>query len=740
MTRTTWLRALVWTSLIVGIYRMPISSARATHARNWKFNSEAGYAAGHFRGTQVNNYGELALSRRMVPLLPHAKFSFVNAVIAGRHGTLYFGTSPRGKVYQARASKISVFYNPPAAENRVLALAEEPDGALLAALSGVRGELVRLTRVGGKVQAKIIFQNPSVQYIWAIQPLADGSILLATGPHGQLWKISPRGRAALLLKTGEHNILALAVDPKGNVIASTDGLGLVIRVNPRTGAAFVLLSAGHAEISSLAVDSRGDIFAATASPNLARLAGGIFQPQTRPHGRPASVVPAIHMPIKPKPPHGKPKGKAERFDVDGGGLSAPALATLPALPGPPATAPLNSRQIGNVVYQIRPDGRTHVLLHVPDMVLSMLYRHGVLILGTGDHGRLIFYNPFTQTESLVARLKQADILSMALNRQGRLYLGTANQGQVYRLSRRMRPAGQYISRVLDARLPAHWGAAHVVADIPHGASVTIQTRTGNVRRTAGDRRFWSPWSAPLPANTYRRISSSPARYLQYRLNLKSSPAGVSPAIRSTTIFWRRINVSPQISSAVVESVPSHPHTVTIRWRACDPDGDTLEYTLKYRQKGVPVWIGIARHLHKNHYIWKTNDVPDGYYRVKVVASDAADNPPQETRRAARETSSFLIENTPPTIARLRSKLLPGRKVLITGVAGDTLSPIVSVRFQVDSARYWRPAAASSKIFDSPLESFSALVGPLAPGPHRIAVRARDAKGNQVFRSVLVIVP
>ena len=720
------------------------ANVRAVHPRQWKFNSEASYARGHFRGTVVNNYGQLALGRRLKPLLAHSDFRFVNTVLAARDGTAYFGTSPRGKVYRIRHGKITVFYAPPATETRVLALAMDRRGRLLASLAGSRGELVRLTAAAGKVRAKPLFAAPSVRYIWAIRALADGAIILATGPHGEIWKVPPRGPAKLLLETGAHNVMNLAVTKGGQVLACTDDPGLVIRLNPRTGASFVLLSTGHAEIASLALDPAGDIYAATASPDLARLAGGVFQPQVRPNGRPASVGSAVRVPVKP--PAGKPSHKPAHKAILAVPTPSPitpacAPATLPApagtLPAPPAAGPAPP---GNAVYEISANGQTVTLLHVPDMVLAMRYYHHQLMLGTGDHGRLIFYNPFTQTESLVARLKQSDILSLAVSPHGRVYLGTANQGQVYQLSRQTRPTGRYLSAVQDANLPSDWGAAHVRANLPHGASVTIQTRSGNTASVRLARRFWSDWSAPIPANTYRRISSPAARYLQFRLNLKSSPAGLSPVVRSTVISWQQINVPPRITSAWVHFLATHPHHAVLRWTAHDPDGDTLQASLQYRQKGVPVWIHLARHIHAHHYDWNTRQLPDGRYRVKIIVSDAPDNTPQTTYAVARETRWFLVENTPPQIQHLRWKALGRGGVRITGIANDTLSPIVAVEVQVDSDWRWRPARASDNMFDAPLEAFSARLEKLASGPHRIAIRARDAKGNTAYASVLVTVP
>ncbi len=146
---------------------------------------------------------------------------------------------------------------------------------------------------------------------------------------------------------------------------------------------------------------------------------------------------------------------------------------------------------------------------------------------------------------------------------------------------------------------------------------------------------------------------------------------------------------------------------------------------------------MVRKLTETHYIWNTRDLPDGRYRVKLIATDLPDNSPQTALAAARETRYFLVENTPPTLSRLKTTLLAGGRVKISGIAADTLSPIVSVSFRVDSGKNWREATASDSMFDSPLEAFSAQTEKLSAGAHRISLRATDAKGNRVYRSVLV---
>jgi hypothetical protein len=722
-----------WLVFIAGVLWLQ-SAVWAVHPVTWRFNSEKAYSTGKFTATEVNNYGQLFLGRTAVKLVKKPAFGFVNAMVQTKNGDIFWGTTAPGKVWVWAAGKAQPYYSVPGTDRQVLSLAVGKRGHVLAGISGQGpAKLVRLTQnAGGKVVAQSLFHRVGVKYIWAIHVNTDGSMYLATGPTGELWKISRAGKASLVLKTGTKNILAMVQAAHQNLVVGTDSPGLVIRVNERTGKPFVLLSAGAAEIDALAVDPSGDIFAATASPLLARIGAAVLSMQAdlAGMGRPALV-------------HGGKVLDAGLHKGKGHVAPKPAKARMGRLPPRSHPLPLPFPSVGNVksnvVYQITPTGRASILLHVPDMILSMVYQDGKLLLGLGGHGRLLQYDPFTQTETLVTRLTQMDILSLLAGRHGGLYLGTANGGQVLRLSGRAAASGTYVSRVLDAKLPANWGVAHLQAAMPVGTRVTIRTRSGNVKNVKTLGRFWSAWSAAMPANTWRKMSSPAARYLQFKIHLMANKAGQSPVVDAAGLVYQQITVPPQINSVMAVPVAGDSHLVKIKWSATDANGDSLQYRLEYRQKGIPVWIGLVKHLTDTDYLFKTNSVPSGKYRVKVIASNAADNSPQETFEVARETRYFVVENAPPVISGLKAKVLPDQRVVVTGFVHSRRVPVVAVAFQVDSGKYWQPAAASDKIFDAPLEGFSARTGKLAAGPHRITIRAVDAKGNKTYKSVMVTV-
>ena len=73
---------------------------------------------------------------------------------------------------------------------------------------------------------------------------------------------SPAQQPELFFKSDERTSAALAWDAKGNLIAGSDGSGLVYRIDPQ-GKGYVLFEAPRREITSIAVAANGTIYAAS---------------------------------------------------------------------------------------------------------------------------------------------------------------------------------------------------------------------------------------------------------------------------------------------------------------------------------------------------------------------------------------------------------------------------------------------------------------------------------------------
>ncbi len=88
-------------------------------------------------------------------------------------------------------------------------------------------------------------------------------------------------------------------------------------------------------------------------------------------------------------------------------------------------------------------------------------------------------------------------------------------------------SGSYTSCALDAGANVTWQTVSQVSDIPSGTGVSVQTRTSS------DGVNWSNWAAVLG----NAVTSPAGRFLQYRLDLSSTNAFLSPEVRQVSLAY-----------------------------------------------------------------------------------------------------------------------------------------------------------------------------------------------------------
>jgi hypothetical protein len=151
------------------------------------------------------------------------------------------------------------------------------------------------------------------------------------------------------------------------------------------------------------------------------------------------------------------------------------------------------------------------------------------------------------------------------------------------------------------------------------------------------------------------------------------------------------------------------------------------YRLYYQADGDESWIPafLDKPLKKTEYAWNTESIPDGWYHIKVVASDEESNPAGEALMDEKISDLVKVDNTRPQVLQLTCDAATG---VLKGVARDNLSPIRYLEYSVDGGE-WKFFAPKDGVFDDREETFEVKVGPLAAGPHFIAIRATDDEGN-----------
>src|SRR5947207_6033047 len=88
---------------------------------------------------------------------------------------------------------------------------------------------------------------------------------------------------------------------------------------------------------------------------------------------------------------------------------------------------------------------------------------------------------------------------------------------------------------------------------------------------------------------------------------------------------------------------------SFQWQAEDRNGDTLEYTIYYRSLNETTFRLLKDKMRDNFYTIDGATLADGRYIVKIVASDAPDNPLGQSLSGVRLSEPVDIDNTPPVL-------------------------------------------------------------------------------------------
>ena len=695
----------------------------------WETSGRADLLKGDARGISISDTGMLMLAPKLTEIF-NTEQAFVWSSAVDSQGNVYLGTGHDGKIFRVSADGRGVlFYD--AAELDVTALATGRDGALYAGTSP-DGKVYRITSDG---RAETYF-DPGDKYIWSLAVMNDGALAVGTGDNGKLYRVRAAGakpESSLLIATNQTHVMSLTVTPQGDLIAGTDPGGLVLRISAE-GKAFALFDASLREIHALATAADGSIYALALS-------------EAASAGRGQTVA-----------------APAATTDATTGTASTTVTITAIDESGTPIqTQPQAARSRTDVstarsaVFRILPDGGADVVWSSPSVTAFSIapgLTAGSVLIGTGDKGR-IYSVTNDGRDTLLLQSSEAQISSF-LTRGDQIYAASSNQGKLFRFGSELVAEGSYESPVRDAKLTASWGRIWW-----RGAgNVELQTRSGNGERPDAT---WSDWSGAYRNSEGSLVSSPRARFVQWRATLRSNgpgdrtwmedaslaylPRNVAPEVLSISSLpigvglqqTAQIQIDPNVESsgldpalfgAVAQVAPRRLFqrgARSFQWQAEDRNGDTLEYAIYYRPLNESTFRLLKDKLRDNFYTIDGATLADGRYIVKIVASDAPDNPSGQSLSGERVSEPVDIDNTPPVL-RVASAPQSGSGARVVFEVDDATGKIRRGDFSVDGA-LWTPLFPVDGIADSGQEQYSIDLPSLGPGEHTVSLRAFDGSGN-----------
>ncbi|MBM3774937.1 MAG: hypothetical protein FJW37_07190 [Acidobacteria bacterium] len=701
--------------------------------RVWAESGYADFEKGTIRGLSLRSDGQLMLAPRFEERFDYSS-AYLWALAADSKGNIYAGGGPGARLYRI----------PPKGDVKVLA---ELEGLEIHAIAvDARDNVYAATSPDGKVYRlgsagkPEVFYDPRTKYIWAMAFNSQGELFVATGDRGEVHRVGRDGKGKAFFQSDESHARSLAIDAQDNVIIGTEPRGLVVRISP-SGEGFVLHQMSRKEITAVAVGGDGSVYAA-----------GVGNKQ------PAPVLPSAPV-LAPAP---APPGPAAPLSM--------TPQQRPPAP-PPAFTPGAQQSVagGSELWRISPDGNPRRLwTHPQDIVYALGFdAAGRVLLGSGNRG----YIYRVDSDSLHTALLNApptQITGFCAGRDGKLYAATGNAGKVYQIGPEPAEQGWIESDVFDAGVFSHWGRLSFKGD----SGVSIVTRSGNLDQP---HRNWSAWSAPVTGPRGARLSSPPARFLQWKATLSRGPKAASPVLDRVEVAYLPRNLQPRIDqieitpanyrfppppaplaaspnlnlppigrprsvplSAMLESTPAMQPAegwIGARWSASDDNGDAILYTVHIRGAAETEWKPLKDKIREKYLSWDSTAFPDGEYRLRVTASDAPDNPPEMALSTSLASDSFLIDNSPPAITGLVA--VPGAsRLTVRWKAMDALSVIQDAQYSLDGGE-WIAVLPVSRLSDSLELDYELHLDGLSAGEHTIAVRVQDEFENQATGKVVV---
>jgi hypothetical protein len=601
--------------------------------------------------------------------------------------------------------------------------------------TGNQGRLYRLRSssiVHRSSLPEVVFDSGAGE-ILALTSDASGTIYFGTTPEAKVYRIRPGGKPELLCSTGEGYIFSLLAAPPSAIptgakptssstsafiFAATGEHGKLLRVTPE-GKATEVFTARQAHLTTLTWLVPGKELLVGTSPD-----GLVYRLSfTADAARP--VVSVLYD---------TPLNEVKAVAADAAGR---------VYIGANAGDDTDSDSTHAGVFMVdrfgvrrwfwpAPDSMVFGLAFVPfSTSTSTSASSSSLLVATGKKGMVYELDTLGRV-SVRYRLKETQALCLTPLESG-LRLGTGNPGKLYEAGSTYADSGFITSAPHDCDNPALFGTLSFRANVPAGTGLVFETRSGNSEKPDST---WNQWLAAAPG-----IASPSRRYIQWRCRFRTSFPNLTPELQRVDVYFRSANLAPVIRKLEIAQ-PSPDDAIKgvnkpsrqVTWETADSDSDSLSFELFFRGENETLWQQVGREVTDSRFDLDTRSLPDGWYELRLVASDEPTEPAGAALTAEKVSRPFLVDNTAPTVSGLKTGTPDPKTGLyrVSFSAQDALSPIAAARVSVNAGD-WVKLEPQDHVFDSGAESFSADVGlpssVLGLPSFVVSVWVADAQGN-----------
>jgi len=523
--------------------------AVAEHTRFWRQSDYDAFEKGDAKGVALRSDGKIVLAPKFAPFAD-ASLAYLWSLRLDSHGNLYAAGGSNAKIvkFDNSGKPTTVFESQ---DMTAQALVFDKNDNFYVA-TAPDGKVYKVTPAG----EKSVFFDPKTKYIWDLAIGPDGTLFVATGDPGKIFAVAPGGNSQLFYNAEETHVRTLILDGKGNLFAGTEPNGLVLRI-----------ALGPESPASQSGSGKGTAMRQSSGKRGAGQPEAGKEDNTNESGRSAYVVyqttkkeitalvldssgnlyvAAIgeKRPGAPSPPVPQSEQNAPnaQITVTVGGSS---VIQQPQQSTPFAPFPALSSA---AVYRIAPDGAPEeIWTSREDSVYAMgLSPEGKLLLGTGNQGAVMQLEG-DRVFSRLAKAESEQVTAFARAANGKIYVATANPGKVFTLGPELESEGTFEAEPFDARIFSRWGRASWWGENGGGSGIELYVRAGN---TSDPGKNWSPWAGPYHDPKGQEIECPPARFVQWKAVLHGG--GNPPDLSWVELAYLPKNVAPQITGVVMQ--------------------------------------------------------------------------------------------------------------------------------------------------------------------------------------------
>lgn len=540
--------------------------------------------------------------------------------------------------------------------------------------------------------SKTLFFDPHAVAVLSLAVLPNGDVLAGT-TGGKLMHLSSEGKVKDEWQIAEHYIWQILVEKQSVYLATGNPEGKIYRLDFSIAhpEPHLVYASSQSHILSLCVIGK-DIFAGTANDGLLLDIGPDGQAKTL-HTFDNAIIPALA------------KGQ------DGSLL-------------------IGTGADKGKVYLRNASGEMEQIAELPDASITWLGTSGEKILAaTGIPARLYELQEGKEP-GLLWDGKPDERVGLKGTENADYFFTSGNDPSLFALSTTPVDHGDFLSKVIDAQHAAIWGHTVWHGDIPPGAQIQVESRSGN---SAEPDATWSGWSTPYPPERQPTQSAS-SRYLQYRVMLsRPESATSSPRLETLQVVWRVHNLPPSI-----QVVDPNPGDVVgpekpLHVKVSDKDGDTLRVTAlrehnhqseQFFEKLVP----LSKDKGEDDIEIPLNKLHDqGPMDVHFIVSDNPSYAADQAFKAEIFLKNLTFDSIPPTLKLTRVEK-DSHHLSVKGEVRDKESYVKSVQFKLDDGE-WLDTVPEKGMFDWPENGFSFEVNDLTD-VKEIQIRVKDAADNE----------